>query len=87
MSFVTEVLLSSHSALYFASSNDGRGDSSLTAIAVDCGVEVREVGWEGFQPVCGWCLRIVDERGMEVAREAWREGEGWEGLRRGSAGS
>jgi hypothetical protein len=49
-----------------------------------CGVKVKEVGWERFQPVCGWCLRIVDAKGMEVAREALREGEGFEGLRRDS---
>lgn len=43
-----------------------------------CGKTVAEVGWERFQPVCGWCLRVVDEKGMEVAREAVREGEGFE---------
>lgn len=43
-----------------------------------CGRTVGEVGWEGFQPVCGWCLRIVDEKGIEAAREALREGEGFE---------
>jgi hypothetical protein len=49
-----------------------------------CGVKVSEVGWERFQPVCTWCTNIIDAKGMEAAREALREGEGFEVLRKDS---
>lgn len=40
-----------------------------------CGRRLEDVGWESFQPVCGWCYKIVGKKGMEVAREAFRESE------------
>lgn len=49
-----------------------------------CGMTLGDVGWDRFQPVCGWCLRVVDAKGMEVAKEALREGEGFEVLRKDS---
>ncbi|KAM0723156.1 hypothetical protein Q7P37_001356 [Cladosporium fusiforme] len=49
-----------------------------------CELTLGDVGWERFQPVCGWCLKVVDAKAMEVAREALREGEGFEVLRKDS---
>jgi hypothetical protein len=62
----------------------GKGFEEKKCKGRGCRVTLAEVGWERFQPVCGWCLCVVDAKGMDVAREAFREGEGFEMLRRDS---
>lgn len=62
----------------------GQGFDSKECQGRGCGTTVAQVGWDKFQPVCGWCLRIVDAKGMEGAKQALRDGEGFESLRRDS---
>lgn len=47
-----------------------------------CGRGIKHIGWECFQPVCGWCLKIVDKKGIEVAKEAFRESADFKVLRK-----
>jgi hypothetical protein len=49
-----------------------------------CEETIAEVGWDKFQPVCKWCWGIIDSKGIEAAKEALQEAEGFEVLRKDS---
>lgn len=52
-----------------------------------CGAELK-FGRRGseFKAVCEWCRGILDEKALKAAKEAWREGEGFERLEEMRAG-